>query len=125
MNEIQFILYVNNQKESTEFYSKLLGIKPSLYVKGMTEFKLFDTIKLGLMPNDGIVKILTPKLPNPNKGSGIPRCELYIKVKNVNEYILRAKKINTKIISDFKPRDWGDSVVYYSDLDGHIIAFAE
>lgn len=125
MNEIQFILYVNNQKESTDFYSQLLGIKPSLYVKGMTEFKLFNTVKLGLMPNDGIAKILTPKLPNPNKGNGIPRCELYLKVKNVNEYSIRATKVNAKVISDFQLRDWGDSVVYYSDLDGHIIAFAE
>ncbi|MCF6298195.1 MAG: lactoylglutathione lyase [Flavobacteriaceae bacterium] len=125
MREIEFILYVRDQTKSKEFYEKLLQIKPSLNVPGMTEFKLCENIKLGLMPENGIAKIISNKLPHPKKGNGIPRCELYLKMENPNEYIKRGIKLGGKEISKLKNRDWGDNVGYISDLDGHIIAFAE
>jgi len=125
MNEIEFILYVKEQDKSKEFYAKLLGIEPVLDVPGMTEFKLAENVKLGLMPENGIAKIISDSLPHPKKGSGIPRCELYLKVNNPPEYIKRGIKLGGKEISAFQNRDWGDNVGYISDLDGHIIAFAE
>ncbi len=125
MNEIEFIIYVKNQDGSKDFYEKLLRIKPSLDVLGMTEFKLSKNVKLGLMPENGIAKIISNNLPHPNKGNGIPRCELYLKVKNPNEYIKRGIELGGKEISKLQNRDWGNKVGYISDLDGHIIAFAE
>lgn len=35
-----FILYVEDQGRSTEFYTRVLGREPSLNVPGMTEFEL-------------------------------------------------------------------------------------
>ncbi|MDY0077007.1 MAG: lactoylglutathione lyase [Bacteroidales bacterium] len=125
MKEIEFILYVTNQKKSTAFYQQLLEITPSLDVPGMTEFHLAERIKLGLMPENGIAKILEDKVPHPQQGSGIPRCELYLKVKNAAAYIQRGIQLGGKAISDLKSRNWGDTVGYIADLDGHIIAFAE
>ena len=55
---VETILYVASQEESTRFYSKLLRRIPDLNVLGMTEFQLTDSFKLGLMPNDGVAKIL-------------------------------------------------------------------
>lgn len=77
------------------------------------------------MPENGIAKIISNKLPHPKKENGIPRCELYLKMENPNEYIKRGIKLGGKEISKLKNRDWGDKVGYISDLDGHIIAFAE
>ena len=125
MKEIEFILYVADQKRSKEFYEQLLQIKPSLDVPGMTEFSLSENVKLGLMPEEGIAKIISPKLPHPNTANGIPRCELYLKVENAEKYIQRGIQFGGKEISKLQDRDWGDSVGYISDLDGHIIAFAE
>ena len=125
MNEIEFILYVSNQEKSKNFYERLLNIKPSLNVPGMTEFKLFENIKLGLMPENGIAKIISEKLPHPKNGNGIPRCEIYLKVQNPIEYISRGIELGGKEISEFQNRDWGDKVGYISDLDGNIIAFAQ
>jgi len=67
MKNAMFILYVKNQDASTDFYSKVLGIKPMLYVQGMTEFALNDGSTLGLMPISGIKKLLGKKLPDPKK----------------------------------------------------------
>lgn len=123
--QTQFILYVANQEKSKCFYEQLLNIKPSLHVLGMTEFQLSESTKLGLMPENGIAKILGNSTPHPNTGNGIPRCELYLKVKNANEYLERGIQLGAKMISPLQQRDWGDKVGYITDADGHVIAFAE
>ena len=121
---LEFILYVSNQEKSRDFYQILLQQKPSLDVSGMTEFTLNDFVKIGLMPNDGIAKIITPKLPHPTSGIGIPRCELYLQVDNIESIFEEAKQAGATEISPITLRDWGDYVGYISDFDGHVIALA-
>lgn len=125
MKEIEFILYVLDQERSTIFYTQLLRKEPCLNVPGMTEFELIPFVKLGLMSENGIAKIIKDKMPHPNQGNGIPRCELYLKINNVEEYMERGIQLGGKKIDEFRRRDWGDKVGYISDLDGHIIAFVE
>lgn len=122
---IEFILYVADQKRSTDFYGSLLGLEPVLNVPGMTEFQLTSTCKLGLMPESGIAKIISKKAPHPATASGIPRCELYLYVDDLLTYYKRAITLNSPLISALEERDWGDTVCYFSDPDGHIIAFAQ
>ena len=122
---IETILYVNNQEESNKFYQKIFRSLPDLNVPGMTEFFISDSCKLGLMPNKGIAKILSNKVPHPDLGNGIPRCELYLYVDNIHFEFDNAIKSGAKLISPIVDRDWGDKVCYFSDPDGHIIAFAE
>ena len=122
--QLEFILYVSNQEKSRNFYQILLQQKPSLDVSGMTEFTLNDFVKIGLMPNEGIAKIITPKLPHPTSGIGIPRCELYLQVDNIESIFEEAKQAGAIEISPITLRDWGDYVGYISDFDGHVIALA-
>jgi len=124
INHCEIILYVADQKKSRDFYSALLGKYPSLDVPGMTEFILSESLKLGLMPENGIAKILSDKTPHPSSGNGIPRCELYLNVSNPQDSYRFAISLGAKEISEVNYRDWGDTVGYVSDFDGHIIAFA-
>ena len=71
MNNLLTILYVADQNLSTKFYEFVLQKKPSLNVPGMTEFTLFENCKIGLMPEDGIAKIISPPCPPPKTGSQI------------------------------------------------------
>jgi len=121
---IQFIIYVSDQLRSKEFYSKVLNLEPSLDVPGMTEFTLEDNCKLGIMPEKGIAKILGDKTRHPSEGNGIPRCEIYLYVNKVDEYYNRAIGVGAKEVSPPMQRDWGDTVAYVTDPDGHIVAFA-
>lgn len=121
----EFILYVNNQESSSRFYEAIFRTKPTLEVPGMTEFTLSETLKIGLMPNNGIAKIITPATLHPEKGNGIPRCEFYFYVENIELEFQNALQAGAKIISGIENRNWGDRVCYFADLDGHIIAFAE
>ena len=125
MTEIEFIIYVKDQQKSRLFYENVLQISPSLNVPGMTEFQLASNVKLGIMPENGIAKIISKDLPHPKTGNGIPRCELYLKVENPIAYMERGIESGGKEISKLQERDWGDKVGYICDLDGHILAFAE
>lgn len=120
----EFILYVTDQQKSATFYIALLRQEPNLHVPGMTEFILADNCKLGLMPNTGIAKILENNTPHPAEGNGIPRCELYFYVDDLDLEYSNAVRVGAKVISPIADRSWGDSACYFADPDGHIIAFA-
>ena len=78
MQQIHFILYVNDQIRSRDFYTAVLGEEPSLDVPGMTEFEMPGNAILGLMPSAGISRLLGPVLPDPTKAAGVPRAEIYL-----------------------------------------------
>lgn len=120
----EFILYVKDQAKSAAFYRDLLGKAPALDVPGMTEFELGNGCKLGLMPNDGIARIVSGPLPHPSTGSGVPRCELYLLVNDLDAAMTDALSAGAQLISAAADRDWGHRVAYYADSDGHVIALA-
>jgi predicted enzyme related to lactoylglutathione lyase len=119
-----FILYVADQERSTAFYAGVLERTAVLHVPGMTEFLLNDGCKLGLMPDPGIARIVSGPLPHPSKGTGIPRCELYLMVDDVEVALARAIAAGAQLVSPAMQRDWGHLVAYAADADGHVIAFA-
>jgi len=122
---VETILYVSDQERSRTFYQNIFRQEADLNVPGMTEFNLSDNCRIGLMPNKGIAKILSDKTPHPDSGNGIPRCELYFYVDNIQLEFDNAAKNGARLLSPIIARDWGDRVCYFSDPDGHIIAFAE
>lgn len=125
MKEIMFILYVSDQAKSAEFYRYVLQIEPELDVPGMTEFILGGKTMIGLMPEEGGAKLIGDTLPHPKEGKGIPRCEVYLMLKNAQSYIDRALEAGATLLSPMQERNWGDTTGYMSDPDGHVLAFAE
>lgn len=119
-----FILYVRDQRASTEFYARALGIAPRLDVPGMTEFALSDTSVLGLMPELGIVRLLGGALADPASAHGAPRAELYVLVPDVAAAHARAIEAGAVELSPPLTRDWGHEASYLRDPDGHVLAFA-
>ncbi|WP_092440932.1 VOC family protein [Williamwhitmania taraxaci] len=120
-----YIVYVADQQRSRDFYRDVLMQEPVLDVPGMTEFQLGPGCKLGIMPENGVARLLGDRIPHPSLGSGIPRSEVYLYIKNPIDYFKRAIKAGGVSISMPKACDWGDTVAYCADPDGHIIAFAE
>ena len=122
--QTEFILYVKDISSSVLFYSKLLNRKPDLDVPGMKEFSLSSGVKLGLMPEQGIARIITPALRHPAEGTGIPRCELYLLVEDADDAYIHGIRCGGIPVSAVADRDWGHRVGYFSDHDGHVIAVA-
>lgn len=120
-----FILYVADQKKSRDFYAAVFGEAPVLDVPGMTEFKLGEKHSACLMPEKGIKSLLGEKLPDPSKGSGIPRAELYMLVDDPGAYHNRALSAGGVEIKPLGQMPWGDTVAYSLDLDGNVLAFGK
>ncbi len=128
-----FILYVSDQARSRDFYRAVLGIEPFVDVPGMTEFRLNEGAILGLMPEAGIARLISPPpdgsgelpgLPHPASGNGIPRAELYIPSADPQADLEKLIAAGGRLLSAAAPRNWGDTVSYGLDPDGHVIAFA-
>lgn len=122
--DAHLIFYVKDQIRSAKFYSAVLGLSPTLDVPGMTEFFLNDGCIFGLMPENGIKRLLGEKLPDPSNGSGIPRAELYLRVDDPSEFHQRAIKNGANELSPVAQRNWGDVAGYCMDFDGHVVVFA-
>ncbi|MBI3165175.1 MAG: glyoxalase [Chloroflexi bacterium] len=125
ITQTHLILYVKDQARSAAFYSRVFDCEPTLNVPGMTEFPLSESCVLGLMPEAGIKRLLGDLLPDPARGSGIPRTEIYLRVENAAAYHRRALEAGAAELSPLADRDWGDRVAYSLGLDGHVLAFAE
>jgi len=119
-----FILYVADQQRSAEFYRAVLGEGPTLDVPGMTEFQLAQGAILGLMPEDGIARLLGPGIRHPSLSRGAPRSELYLVVDNAAAFHARAVASGAREVSPVAARDWGHVVGYSLDPDGHVLAVA-
>ncbi|MBZ0283409.1 MAG: glyoxalase [Anaerolineae bacterium] len=120
----QTIMYVDDQHRSTEFYKVVLNKEPHLNTPGMTEFELTGGAVLGLMPKAAILRLLGDRLPNPLAPADMLRAEIYLIVDNPVQYHQRALDAGAHNLSDLADRDWGHSVAYCLDLDGHVLAFA-
>lgn len=117
MQAVHFILFVQNQNLSRDFFSSMLQSEPRLDTPGMTEFSLVDGAILGLMPISSVEKLGLPK----GKGGS----ELYFIVSDPEETIKRAQHAGACLVSPLSMRNWGARVAYLVDLDGHIIAVAD
>ncbi len=123
--QTHFILYVEDQETSTSMYEAILACGPRLHVPGMTEFDLPGGAVLGLMPAEGIRRLLGPKLPGPAAGAGTPRAEVYILGTEPAAMLDRALGAGARLLSPVSERDWGHRAGYCIDPDGHVLAFAE
>ena len=119
-----FILYVRDQGRSARFYEEVLGCKPALDVPGMTEFALDGECVLGLMPEEGIQRLLGGKLPALEGARGGPRAEVYLLVDDPRSFHARALGRGARELSALAVRDWGHETAYSLDPDGHVLAFA-
>ncbi len=118
-----FILYVSDQEASRRFYEHVLGQPPSLHVPGMTEFRLGAETILGLMPEQGIARLLQlDPAAIPTKG-GL-RGEVYLVVSTPEAYHQRAREAGGRELSPYALRDWGDWAAYSRDPDGYVLVFA-
>jgi catechol 2,3-dioxygenase-like lactoylglutathione lyase family enzyme len=115
------ILYVRDQGASARFWEAALATPPTLDVPGMTEFTLAEGAVLGLMPADGIRRLL-PALPEPTHG--VPRAEVYLVVDDPAAAHARALAAGARELSPLAARDWGHEASYALDPDGHVVAFA-
>lgn len=120
--KIHFILYVQDQETSRVFYEHILNCAPTLHVPGMTEFTIADGTVIGLMPEQGVARLLNLD-PTEVAGASI-RGEIHLVIQSPEAYFQRALAAGARQLSPLALRDWGDQAAYCLDPNGYIIAFA-
>lgn len=125
MSHAIIILYVADQARSRRFYATVLDVEPVLDVPGMTELPLTEGARLGLMPAAGIKRLLGDAIRHPDEASGVPRCELYLRVDDPRAHYQRALDAGARAIDGPRERSWGEVAAYVADPDEHIVAFAK
>jgi len=121
---VEKILFVSDLKRCRDFYKSLLLVDPVTDVLGMVEFKLAKCFILGLMPLEGISRILGPETIKPTEMGIPPRSELYLMVDNPDEMFSRALSLGATVLSPVQERNWGHRVGYVADLEGNVLGFA-
>ncbi|MEN8193505.1 MAG: glyoxalase [Bacteroidota bacterium] len=125
MNKTYFIIYVKDVDKTKLFYELLFAIPPIVDEPGMCEFELPNGAILGIMPNSSLEKLFgTDYIVNEKKKTS-PKFELYFQVDNAEAFHKKAKQLGALELRKFGKMDWGDSVAYSINHDGHILAFAQ
>jgi len=125
ISHIEKIIFVADLTSCRDFYMSLFQIEPVTDVPGMVEFELAPNVKLGLMPLEGISRIVGLDTIKPHLKDIPPRSELYLMVDDLNEMFSRALSCGASLLSPVKERNWGHSVGYVADIEGNILAFAK
>ena len=125
MKEIYFLLYVNDQRRSADFYKKVLELRPILDVPGITEFRLKDDTVLAVMPVKSAAKLIGPEHFQQSPAPRSPKAEVYLVVDDPAGYHRRALDCGATELSPMQARNWGHHAAYSMDPDGHVLAFAE
>lgn len=125
MNPFEVILYVENQNISKDFYKNILEINPRLDVTGMTEFEINPGCILCLMPYENIKNIVPQVFNNFKKDEKFPSCELYILTDEIERKTKLAIQNGAMLLSPLEMKNWGHEVIYFSDPDKHVLAFAK
>lgn len=116
-----FILYVEDQQRSADFYQTVLAGPPRLHVPGMTEFTLGPGSVLGLMPQRSVERLLPVVARSEPR---VARAELYLVTARPEAMLERARRAGAMMLSELQPRTWGASVGYCLDPDAHVLAVA-
>jgi len=69
-------------------------------------------------------RVITGPMPHPSSGGGVPRCELYLSVDDLETACSRAQVAGAQVVDAAVDRDRGHRVAYFADHDGHAIALA-
>ncbi len=124
IHHVEKILFVSDLALCRDFYKSLLQVDPQTDVPGIVEFRLSAYFILGLMPLEGISRILGPETIRPDIKGIPPRSELYLLVNNPEEMFSRALSLGATILSQVLERNWGHMVGYVADPEGNVLAFA-
>jgi catechol 2,3-dioxygenase-like lactoylglutathione lyase family enzyme len=119
-----FILYVDDQQASEQYWTAALDLQPRLSVPGMTEYEVSAGAVIGLMPAAGIRQLLGDRLPDPASASGVPRAEVYLLAADAQEAHDRALAAGGRELAPVEDRPWGHRAGYVLTPDGHVLAHA-
>ncbi len=118
------ILAVQDVPRARGLYDAAFGWPTDVDLPVYVEYVLPGDQRIGLYAREGFARN-TGVVPAAMPPGAIAPAELYLRVDDLPEAARRLTDAGARLLSAAAPRDWGDSVAYFSDLDGNVLAVAQ
>lgn len=117
------ILAVEDVARARTLYDSAFGWPTDVDLPIYVEYVLPGDQRIGLYARQGFARN-TGRLPAATPTGAITPTELYLRVDDLGEISGLLTAAGARLLSAAAPRDWGDTVAYFSDLDGNVLAIA-
>ena len=117
------ILAVADRDRAARFYREAFGWELAVDVPVYAEFRLPGGMAIGLYERHGFGRN-TGRVPAAVPAGAIAGTELYLRTDDLADATARLEAAGARLLSPAAPRDWGDTVAYYADPDGNVLAVA-
>lgn len=113
------ILYVENVKETMDFYSRAFGFK-TRFLHESEDYGELDTGETSLSFSS--LQLMNQLGKNPGKASAnIPVFEIVFETNNVESGLEKAIEAGAILVQDVREEPWGQTTAYVSDLNGYLV----
>ena len=117
------LLAVGDLRKAVAFYRAAFGWPTRIEVPVLVEFELPDGRGLALYQREGF-GLNTHQVPVALADGEIAGTEIYLLCTNLEDVIGRLTAAGARELAPLTPKDWGDEVAYFADLDGNVLAVA-
>ena len=117
------ILAVADLPRAVAFYRDAFGWEQMVDAAVYVEFRLPGGMALGLYERNGFGRN-TGQVPAAVPPGALAGTELYLRTDDLAGAAARLEAAGARLLSPAAPRDWGDTVAYYADPDGNVLAIA-
>jgi predicted enzyme related to lactoylglutathione lyase len=115
------IIAVDDRARSVAFYQLAFGWPLAVDAPTYAELALPAGMRLGIYDRQGFGKNIG-EVPRP--AHGVTGTELYLHVDDLDAANARVLRAGARVLDPARPRDWGETVAYFADPDGNVIALA-
>lgn len=119
------VLAVSDVARATHFYTAVFGWKREVDAPVYAELPTGAGARLGLYVRMGFARNPGAEPPELPRAGAISPAELYVRCDDAAGTLARVPAAGGRLLSPLSSRDWGETVGYAADPDGHVVAVAQ
>jgi len=123
MKLVLTILAVRDVDRAAIFYTRAFGWPIEVEVPVYVQFALPDGRSIGVYERNSF-GVNTGEVPDLPPAGALSGTELYFRTDDLDGAMARLEAAGARKLSGARARDWGDTVAYFADPDGNVIAVA-
>ena len=120
---VLLILAVEDVARAKAFYAAAFGWPVEADVPVYVEMAAPGGLRIGLYERRRF-GLNTGRVPMPIPPGELSPAEVYLRVDDLAGACARLERAGARLLSAASRREWGDTVAYYADPDGHVLALA-
>ncbi|MCA8940628.1 MAG: VOC family protein [Planctomycetes bacterium] len=119
------ILACNDVEAMCAFYRRVLGWRQVVDEEVFKQLRSDFGMDLGLYSRAGYASNIGGRTPQALAASALSSTELYFIVEDLTAACALANQAGAELLAEATAKPWGDSVTYYRDPEGNVLALAQ